>query len=386
MINNDYILEILQKTIDTLMENKNSILSISETLKTEYEQKKQELTTLQKELPSLFQYTKKLRLADRQLRNQLSVLSSDFSIEGHKKLHAIFLQASEIHAQLLKAEESESTLVRRRDSLELDIKRNLSTIENAENVARQLMASLSYLQTSLITINEENKTDNQYSIDGSFKQYISFITCIENEKLRIARDLHDGPAQQIASAKMHIDICESVITKDLHQGLKFLSNLKRDLSQTLIEVRQILFDLNPAPLEKMDFKDALENMIYSILDIETMNISFFYNIDSNMISLNMQKTLYRIMQELINNIKKHSKATQIILRIYTANDFIYINLMDNGIGFAVPDNLDTFHIANKSYGLSNISTRIAELDGKLIINSDSTNGTSFKIQVPNHTF
>ena len=69
------------------------------------------------------------------------------------------------------------------------------------------MASLSYLQTSLITINGDNKTDNQYSIDGSFKQYISFITCIENERLRIARDLHDGPAQQIASAKMHIDIC-----------------------------------------------------------------------------------------------------------------------------------------------------------------------------------
>ena len=85
----------------------------------------------------------------------------------------------------------------------------------------------------------------------------------------------------------------------------------------------------------MDCKDASENMIYSILDIETMNISFFYNIDSNMISLNMQKTLYRIMQELINNIKKHSRATQIILRIYTANDSIYINLMDNGIGFVL---------------------------------------------------
>ena len=62
MINNDYILEILQKTIDTLMENKNSILSISETLKTEYEQKKQELTTLQKNSPPYFNIQKNLDL------------------------------------------------------------------------------------------------------------------------------------------------------------------------------------------------------------------------------------------------------------------------------------------------------------------------------------
>ncbi|MGL4343764.1 MAG: histidine kinase, partial [Cellulosilyticaceae bacterium] len=354
--------------------------SITQKLQDDLEKKKQELEKIKEELPQIFDYTKRLKTADQKMREQLATASSDFSLEGQAHLKIVFTKANEIHRHLLRAEESENALIRRRNTLELELKDQLATILQAESLAQQLMVSLTYLQTSLAQMSEQ--LISVPNPDDSLKHYLSFFTCIENEKLRIARDLHDGPAQQIVSAQMNIDLCRAVIQTDLNKGLDLLAKLKSDLSDTLTEVREILFDLNPAPLEKMNFKSALENMIFSVLDPQSIGVNFYYTIDDCNISPAFQKTIYRIIQELINNIKKHARATQVILRITSAHDFIYINLMDNGIGFCVPDDIQSFHIHKKSYGIANIATRINELDGKFNITSDTTHGTVFKIQLP----
>lgn len=382
MTHDEVLLEIMEKTIATLESNKNSILSIIKNLQSEHEKKKAELLDLQNQLPKIFTYVKSLKAVDNRLRQKLASASNDFSPTGHENLKQLFEQASTVHTQLLKAEEAERASIKRRNELELDLKNSQFNIEQAESMAQQLFVSLSYLQTGtaqLTTSLEEKENDLS---NASLLHYLAFFKSLENEKLRIARDLHDGPIQHIASVQMRIDFCKTAIMQDLEKGLHILDQLKGDLSDTLSEVRDILFDLNPAPLEKIGLKGSIEHLLYNILDPDKIHITFSYTLDTASITLPLQTTIYRIIQELVTNIKKHAKATFVKLRISEAHQFIYIRLEDNGIGFDVPTDLDVFRTQNKSYGLVNVTTRIHELNGTFKINSIDHQGSLFIIQLP----
>lgn len=370
----------MEKTISNLESNKSSVVSIIKNLQKEYERKKAELMQIKTELPLLFNQVAQLKKSDQVLRQKLAMASTDFSNTGHQKMKQLFDEASAVHAQLLEAELAETALIKRRDSLELDLKLSKLHIEQAEHMAEQLMLSLSYLQVGM----EQLHTPVEEGLaQSSCSHYLSFFKCMENEKLRIARDLHDGPTQNIVSVQMRIDFCKTVLMKDLEKGLHILSQLKNDLSTALTEIRDILFNLNPAPLEKMGLKDAIDTLLYNTLDVQTMRITFDFNLDTHFLSPALQSTIYRILQELINNIKKHAQATHITLRFTQDKYFIYIHLEDDGIGFSVPDNFENFRFSNKSYGLLGIVTRIKELDGKLKVSSSPHTGTLFKIQLPN---
>lgn len=381
-MNEQAITDILENTIGTLVENKSSLLSISDALKEEYEKKKVEIHKINQELPVIFQNTKKLRLLDRQLRNGLLKSSGNFTEQGYKNMEAMFNEVNQVHEAYLNAEQEEFNMVRRRDMLELELKQSISMMEKAENIVQQFMISISYLQNSLKKYSQNANNIQLIQEDESIRHYLELFTYVENEKLRIARDLHDGPAQQIVGTLMNVEICANAAQKDIQKGIVLLGKLKQDLANTLTDIRTIIFDLNPAPLEQLGFEKAIHNMLYSILNKDQISISFFYNMDETKVSKTLQNTIYRLIQELINNVKKHSKANRVLLRISIVNDYIYIHLMDNGVGFQVPEDLDSFRVNKKSYGISNIYTRIKELNGTLAINSDANNGTCFKIQLP----
>ncbi len=379
--NKELLLDIMEKTISSLEVNKDSVISLIENMQSEHEKKRKELMDIKRLIPIFLDEVKRLTHRDSLMRQKLALASDDFSKTGHEHLKTVFDEANKAHYELLKAEEEEENLVRRRNNLELELRRSEFYITQAEQMAQQLIVSLSYLQTGVKHLNDTEAEAQANYMNASSAQYVSFLKSIENEKLHIARDLHDGPAQQIASAQMRVDFCKTIIRHDLEQGLKILDQLKADLASSLTEVRNILFNLTPAPLEKMGLRGSVENLLNTILDSSFTDISFDYNI-SQTLEPTLDTTIYRIVQELINNIKKHAHASQVSLKISSSESRIYIYVYDNGSGFEVPDDLDSFVNKQKSFGLSNIYTRIKDLDGKILVTSDKLNGTTFKIQLP----
>lgn len=379
--NKELLLDIMEKTISSLEVNKDSVISLIENMQSEHEKKRKELMDIKRLIPIFLDEVKRLTHRDSLMRQKLALASDDFSKTGHEHLKTVFDEANKAHYELLKAEEEEENLVRRRNNLELELRRSEFYITQAEQMAQQLIVSLSYLQTGVKHLNDTEAEAQANYMNASSAQYVSFLKSIENEKLHIARDLHDGPAQQIASAQMRVDFCKTVIKHDLEKGLKILDQLKADLASSLTEVRNILFNLTPAPLEKMGLRGSVENLLNTILDSSSTDISFDYNIPQTLEST-LDTTIYRIVQELINNIKKHAQASQVSLKISSSESRIYIYVYDNGSGFEVPDDLDSFVNKQKSFGLSNIYTRIKDLDGKILVTSNKLNGTTFKIQLP----
>lgn len=379
--NKELLLDIMEKTIASLELNKDSVISLIENMESEHEKKKRELMDIKRRIPTFLDEVKRLAHRDSLLRQKLALASDDFSETGHEHLKTIYDEANKAHYELLKAEEEEENLIRRRNNLELELKNSEFYINQAEQMAQQLIVSLSYLQTGVKHLNVSDAEDETSPVTTVSDQYVSFLKSIENEKLHIARDLHDGPAQQIASAQMRVDFCKTIIRHDLEKGLTILDQLKSDLSSTLTEVRNILFNLTPAPLEKMGLRGSIDNLLNTILDSSTTNFSFEYDISQNLEST-LETTIYRIVQELINNIKKHSQASNVTLKISSSDTRIYMYVYDDGVGFEVPDDLNSFINKQKSFGLSNILNRINDLDGKILVDSNKINGTTFKIQLP----
>lgn len=382
MTNDIKLLEIMEKTITTLKNNKDTVIEIINDLQADYDEKQKELKEIKDKLPGIMLECVRLRKLDKQMRQDLIIASNDFSAKGHQNLRRVFEKANTVHTQMFKTEDMEQSYINRRDQLEIQLKKAKLNIEQAESMAHQLITSLSYLQAGINNLNSRLNPKFPGDSDSVYAASLAAFKCIEDEKSRIARDLHDGPMQRIASVQMRIDFCKTAIELDLKKGLLLLENLKQDLSSTLSEVRAILFDLNPAPLDKLGLKACIEHMLCNITDKMQIKLGFTYNLEHLSLDLSIQNTIYRIIQELLNNIRKHAKASAITIQLTAVSDFIQITVEDNGIGFSVPEDFELFRTQNKSYGLSNIYTRIHNINGNLKVSSHPNIGSSFRIELP----
>lgn len=203
-------------------------------------------------------------------------------------------------------------------------------------------------------------------------RFAAVLEAEENERSRVAKDLHDGIGQLLSTAKLTlsaIDPPPSVETS------KMLSNSMQILDEATREVRTISHNLMPATLTQIGLGAALHDLFLKI------NESNLLRINLNVIGLeerlppSTEIAVYRVVQEIINNMIKHSKADTITVKIVRSESSMYLSISDNGVGFAK-------ELIAKSTGLGwkNIFSRISMLNGKIDVESESGSGTSINIQ------
>lgn len=191
----------------------------------------------------------------------------------------------------------------------------------------------------------------------------------ERERRRVAGDLHDGLGGLLAGVKMNLTgMATETRTKDLNRVVD-------QLDHSISELRRIARNMMPEALLKFGLETALKECCESLMS-DKVNIHFqSYGIRSA-IPHEKQLTIYRIVQELLNNAIKHAAASEILLQCSQNNDTFFITLEDNGKGF------DTSAIRSfKGIGLSNVKNRVDYLSGKLEINSTVNEGTSINIEL-----
>lgn len=192
----------------------------------------------------------------------------------------------------------------------------------------------------------------------------------EAERKRIARDLHDGIGSRLSSLKMQINYMESK-SNDL-VNIKIISN---SLSSSISELRQIAFNLLPETLLKLGLELALKDLCHSLSN-KKVSIVFLSNEIQYTIKETNQITIFRIVQELLNNALKHSNCSEIVVDCSQNENLFLITVEDNGIGFNTND-MDYF----TGLGLKNIKNRVDLLKGKLEIKSTSNGGSIFNIEL-----
>lgn len=204
------------------------------------------------------------------------------------------------------------------------------------------------------------------------KEYLLFtIQGQEEERGRIARELHDTVAQNLRYCK---SLCETTeAAKNLPQIAAFLSKL-------LVEVRSMSYNLAPPDITKNDFLLCVKNLCQKFSENSKIDLrlSILENTDASFLTKDEILNLYRIVQEALTNVLKHAGATEIVILVRNAKgeeeNGLYIFISDDGKGFDT-ENIDE----KKHFGLRGMKNRADLIRAGLFITSEKDSGTQIKI-------
>lgn len=203
-------------------------------------------------------------------------------------------------------------------------------------------------------------------------EYLLFtIEGQEEERGRIARELHDTVAQNLRYCK---GLCEK---SDAKENLGQISDY---LSKSLLQVRSMSYNLAPPDITKNDFLLCLKNLCEEFLENSKTNLrlSILENTDASFLKKEEILNLYRIVQESISNIEKHAQASEIVILIRNQNESeekgLYIFISDDGKGFD-PEQVDD----KKHFGLKGMKKRADLIGAELSVTSEKDYGTQVKI-------
>ena len=188
----------------------------------------------------------------------------------------------------------------------------------------------------------------------------------EQERMRLARDLHDGIGGTITGIKLKLE--SSAEQTNNAELFKTVSQLEGAVH----ELRRTAKNLMPETLTKFGLEEALKDYCETMQTDKT-SISFYSSNLSAITDKNKQLVIYRIIQELINNAVKHAEATEIFLQCTLQDNLLLISIEDNGKGFNLKD-------VKRNMGLNNIEMRVNYLEGKINIDSQPGKGTSVNIE------
>ncbi|HPE56109.1 MAG TPA: tetratricopeptide repeat protein [Bacteroidales bacterium] len=197
----------------------------------------------------------------------------------------------------------------------------------------------------------------------------------EKERKRIARELHDGVAQQLTGLKMAWQVLSKDIKVEPEKQQK-LGDITKTLDQTADEVRNLSHQMMPRVLSESGLIPALEDMLAKSLKYSNIAYEFeHFGIDSRFHE-NVELSLYRICQELINNIIKHSGASKVTVQLLKSKDNLVMLVEDNGKGFAGSGE------KKEGIGLMNIASRIDTVNGEINYEPSPGSGTVARIRIP----
>jgi two-component system NarL family sensor kinase len=195
----------------------------------------------------------------------------------------------------------------------------------------------------------------------------------EKERIRIARDLHDGLGGTLAGIR--INLSGRIAANEIRKGDEGLHQIIIQLDHAVNELRQIAHNMMPETLLKFGLEIALKDLCesfmtnYTRIDFQTFGIE-------KSIPTSIQITVYRIIQEIMANALRHAKATNIVLQCSQNNTTVFITAEDNGVGF----NMSTLNTIT-GMGFTNIKSRVDYLNGKLEIESAVNEGTTINIEL-----
>jgi two-component system NarL family sensor kinase len=196
----------------------------------------------------------------------------------------------------------------------------------------------------------------------------------ENERKRIAEDLHDSVAQKMVAAKLNLEALESDLPALNQVQQKVLNNISSLVDQSCTEVRSLSHSMMPQAFSKSGLTDAISDLIDKI-DNNVLKVNF--NVEGNPGNIDKDKEImiYRILQECIQNVMKHAKAATLDISMIVGNNEVDFTIEDNGVGF------DTKYM-KENLGIKNIRSRIDFLNGKLDIDSKPRMGTIIAFYIP----
>lgn len=368
--------DILQKTIGFVEDCKEEIVAIVEQARNEVKRAEQELNAIKEQVQNVAAQVDRLEIEEKKSRAYLSNVNKNFHIYSEEDFKEAYDRANKIRIQLLLKRGEEKLLIKKRREQELRLKAAINAYNRANKVWKSISVASEYLKGNLdeilSTVDHLNKKQ---------ALVIKMIEVQEEEKQKIAMDIHDGPAQSMAHLLIKAELCERLMDIDKERFRQEMANFKSLARETLKELRKTIFDLRPMSLDDLGLIATLERYIDNFIEYTGIHVDFKVVGQEYPLNKSIEISVFRMIQEALSNIRKHSKATEANVTIEFSPTRLNVSISDNGIGFNVDALTQDGDMSISGYGLANMRERAELLGGNLTIRSAPYKGTRINFYI-----
>ncbi|WP_379130319.1 sensor histidine kinase [Paenibacillus sp. sgz500958] len=373
----DAIDRVIRNTIEVMENSKYQIFEILQVARDELAALNRELQRVMDETDETLQKVDKLELQYHRSRIRLTEVSRDFVRYTEKDIRVAYEKATELQLELMMTREREAYLRSRRNELQMRVRSVESSVERAESIGSQMSVVLEYLSGELGQVTRLVESAKNRQIIG-----LKIILAQEEERKRIAREIHDGPAQMLANLVLRTEIVERMLIKQEYGLVQDeIVDLKGQVRFSLEEMRKVIFNLRPMALDDLGLIPTLRKYVHDYEEKTKIRTSFETRGKEHRLSSAMEAAVYRLVQEALSNAAKHANPSYVLVEISFQAQLIKIVVRDNGLGFNVQQ-IKNEQSSRESFGLVGMRERVELLEGRMEIESAENQGTSVIIHIP----
>jgi len=227
----------------------------------------------------------------------------------------------------------------------------------------------------------EDITDEKKSTAEIQRLSRELTSAAEQERKRLARDLHDQCGQVLAGVQYSLEALRTEVAQDLPESSQQFDTISNMIEQIGHNIRQVSTQLHPSVLDDFGLLPTL-NWLIEEARRQRKDIDYDFKFDQipNSLAADFNTTIYRVCQESLNNVSKHSKATRVEISLVCSNDKAFLRVHDNGCGFQSEQVLSQSQPGH--IGLHGMRERVQAMGGDLIIKSEPGAGTWVEARIP----
>jgi two-component system sensor histidine kinase DegS len=373
----DVLDNIIKKTTETIADAKNQIYDIAENIRANVKKLEEELYNYESDIKELDKKLIKLEKDLKLSKSKLLNVSKNYNIYSEEQIKEAYEVADKLRVSLLVNRQKEKEWVVRKNDTEIRLSQTKTMLNKAENLVNQVGIAMSFLTGNLQDLSiqlEDMKSRQTFAL--------KILKAQEDERRRVARDIHDGPAQIMSNVILKAELCDKLLAIDQEQAKRELKDLKDIVRNSLQDIRRIIYDLRPMSLDDLGLIPTIERYVESFNVENNLNIHLNIKGEANNINSMLSLTIFRIIQESLNNIRKYAKCNDVKIIIIIEEELINLKVQDNGIGFDIKSISENCDYETGGFGICGMRERVKLLEGKFNIYSEVGKGTKIIVTLP----
>ena len=321
---------LLSNTIDTIEDNKTQIFDIYQNTRSEVDDARDRLAELRNRVAETIERVDGLTREEQRAKQRLAEVSRNFADHTEDEIRKTYEAVSIIQINLAIEREKEQSMRVERDKLEVRLRYLYNVVARAEHMALSIGSVLSYLSTQVSGVLWKIEAVQKDKFVGA-----RIIKATEEERYRISREIHDGPAQDLANVLFTTTIAERLMDQDMAEAKNTLVEMREEIRKCLTSVRQIIFDMRPMALDDLGLPQAVEQLIRLFGERGKLRGTFSLEGAHYTLPKHVEIAIFRIVQEALNNVVHHAKTDKVRVRMHYTDQALTVLIADDGVGFDV---------------------------------------------------
>jgi two-component system sensor histidine kinase DegS len=339
-----------------------------EEIRTEYDRVQVQL----RELSSLIEHSQvevdKLSQRNQSVATNLRQIEDNFDTTPREDIKSAYEMAQDARQRLL--------------TMRGQLEKLQSDHSNLEHFSQVLRRVLELVEGADIAAPAERK--GRIADPNAANLIIRIVEAQEGERLRLSRQIHDGPAQSLTNFILQAEICQRLFDRDDPQrASEELSNLRAAATGTFQKVREFIEDLRPMMLDDLGLVPTVRRYVSNFQEKSGVTVQLNLSGEERRIESHLEVMMFRGVQELLSNVRDHSGATHIVVDLDLGISTVTGTVEDNGRGFDVEDTLNyDSNEDNKPIGLATLRERLEMVGGTLEAWSEENRGSRITLTLP----